>query len=138
MARDHTGNPIPRSCSTSRTPASMTTATTPCAPSDVASSSPSMPSVEGDVVVTTSTSPGRHVSTAAWIIRLSPGWQETVTAEPAATAPSWIGRIRGANAPRRPSASCTVETPSTARPARVLASVRGKSRTTTWVMTAPG
>jgi hypothetical protein len=47
-----------------------------------------MPSVDGEVVVTTRTSPGRHTSTAAWIMRLSPGWQDTVIAEPAITVPA--------------------------------------------------
>ncbi len=39
-------------------------------------------SVDGDVVVTTRTSPGPHCSMLAWIMRLSPGGQSTVTAAP--------------------------------------------------------
>ena len=73
--------------------------------SDVASSSPNMPWDDGAVFVTTSTSPALHTSTAAWIIRLSPGWQRTVTAEPASRVPCWIGRRSGPAKPRRPSAS---------------------------------
>ena len=41
-----------------------TTPRTPWRASEVANSSPNSPSVDGEVVVTTSTSPGRHVSTA--------------------------------------------------------------------------
>ena len=86
MAFDHTGKSIAVSSLTSRTPASMIKPSTPCATSDVASSSPNMPSVESDSVVTTSTSPGWHTSIAAWIIRLSPDWHSTVTAGPATRA----------------------------------------------------
>ena len=75
----------------SRTPASMTRARTPGHQrrrQQVAEH----PVCEGEVVVTTSTSPARHTSTAAWIIRLSPGWHDTVTAEPASRAPAgWAG-----------------------------------------------
>ena len=60
------------------------------------------------MVVTTRTSPGRHCSIAAWIIRLSPGQFSTVTAEPAIRAPSWIGRSAAPTQPSRPIASCTV------------------------------
>ena len=50
----------------------------------------------GDVVVvTTSRSPGWHCSTAAWIIRLSPGQQTAVTAVPPIRAPRWTGRMPG-------------------------------------------
>ena len=64
----------------------MTRPTTPCARADTASSSPNIPSVDSDVVVTTRMSPGSQTSIAAWIIRLSPGAHETVTALPAALA----------------------------------------------------
>ena len=70
-----------------------------------------MPWVDGAVLVTTSTSPSRHTSTAAWIIRLSPGWHDTVTAVPARRTPCWIGRRCGPAKPRRPIASCTVAVP---------------------------
>ena len=43
-----------------------------------------MPSVDSEVVVTTRMSPCRQNSIAAWIMRLSPGWQEIVMAVPAA------------------------------------------------------
>ena len=48
----------------------------------------------GAVFVTTRTSPGWQTSTAAWIMRLSPGWHETVTAEPATT--TWPAPQRSA------------------------------------------
>src|ERR1700682_1222839 len=78
IALDHTGNAIAVRSATSRTPASMIRPTTPCARAETASSYPNIPSVDSDVVVTTSTSPGRHSSIAAWIIRLSPGCDEIV------------------------------------------------------------
>ena len=68
---------------------------TPRAASEVASSSPNAPSQDGDVVVITMRSPGWACSTAAWIIRLSPGQQTTVSATPAIRAPCWFGRIAG-------------------------------------------
>ncbi len=71
----NTGKPIACSSATSRTPPVVTSPRTPRCCSEVASSSPKAPSALGDVVVTTSTSPGWHCSTAAWIIRLSPGQQ---------------------------------------------------------------
>jgi 4-hydroxy-4-methyl-2-oxoglutarate aldolase len=55
--------------------------------SDVASSSPNMPSVLSVVQPTTRTSPFWHCSTATWIIQLSPGCASTVTALPAIAAP---------------------------------------------------
>src|SRR5437867_12279088 len=82
IALAHTGNPIAVMSVTSRTPASITRPATPRARADTASSSPNIPSVDSDVVVTTSTSPVRQTSSAAWIIRLSPGWHETVIAVP--------------------------------------------------------
>src|SRR5512133_3982504 len=60
----------------------MTSPRTPRAASEVASSSPNIPSVHGEVVVTTSRSPPWHCSTAAWIMRLSPGQHSAVTAGP--------------------------------------------------------
>ena len=92
----------------------MTRPRTPRAASEVASSSPNIPSVHGEVVVTTRRSPARHCSTAAWIIRLSPGQHSAVTAVPPVRAPSWIGRRPGPRYPDRPIASCTVATPSSA------------------------
>jgi hypothetical protein len=86
-ARDHTGKSIAVSSATSRMPASMTMPIAPWARSEVASNSPIAPSVDGLVVVTTRTSPGRTCSTAAWTMRLSPGWQSTVTARPAMRRP---------------------------------------------------
>ncbi len=77
-----------RSSNTSRTPASTTTPTHPLAITDVASSSPNIPFVEGAVVAMMRMSPGSMTSTAAWIMMLSPGAQETVTAEPEIRAPS--------------------------------------------------
>ena len=109
------GKPIARSSATSRTPASMTRPRTPRAASEVASSSPNIPSVHGEAVVTTSRSPAWHCSTAAWIMRLSPGQHSAVTAVPPVRVPSWIGRRPGPRYPARPIASCTVATPS--RPA---------------------
>ena len=53
------------------------------------------PPADGDVVVTTRTSPNRHCSTAAWIMRLSPGQQTAVTAVPPIRDPRWTGRIPG-------------------------------------------
>ena len=72
-ARDQTGNRISRRSATSRTPQPSTTPRTPRRWSAVANSSPNSPSVDGEFVATTRTSPGRHCSTATWIIRLSPG-----------------------------------------------------------------
>src|SRR5580658_1710940 len=86
MALDHTGKSMAVSSLTSRTPASMINPRTPCATREVASKSPNMPSVESEPVVTTRTSPGWHTATAAWIMRLSPDWQSTVTAGPATLA----------------------------------------------------
>src|SRR5262245_23384224 len=134
-ARAHTGNPIAVSSAASRTPAAVTRPIAPWARREVARSSPIIPSVEIEVVVTTRMSPGSSNSTAAWTMRLSPGGHETVTAEPAIRAPVWIGRIAVSSAPRRWSASCTVDTPSTARPSITEASVRTMSRTTTWELT---
>ena len=54
-----------------------------------------MPCVDGAVVATTKMSPSWHTSTAAWIMRLSPGCDSTVTAVPATFAPTWIGRRSG-------------------------------------------
>ena len=80
--------------------------------SAVANSSPNIPSVRGEVVVTTRMSPAPHCSTAAWIIRLSPGQHSTVTAVPAIRAPGWIGRgLRAERGRCGPCASCTVATP---------------------------
>jgi hypothetical protein len=92
IAFDHTGKPISRSALASRTPASMTSPLTPRAISDVASRSPNMPSVLSVVQPTTSMSPGWHCSTATWIIQLSPGCANTVTAVPDASAPLHTGR----------------------------------------------
>ena len=89
------GKPMSRSSRVSRSPAPMTSPRTPCAASEVASSSPKAPSLLGETVVTTMMSPGRACSTAAWIIRLSPGQQITVSAVPAMRAPCWLGRIPG-------------------------------------------
>ena len=86
-AAQKTGKPIACSSATSRTPPVVTRPRTPRCCSDVPSSSPNAPSVFGDVVVTTRMSPGRHCSTAAWIIRLSPGQHRTVTAVPPVRAP---------------------------------------------------
>src|SRR5688572_3014889 len=85
-AFDHTGNSIFVKSATSRTPASMIKPTTPWARAETARSSPNIPSVDSDVVDTTRMSPGRQTSIAAWIIRLSPGAHNTVTALPAARA----------------------------------------------------
>ena len=68
---------------------------TPWLTSEVASSSPNAPSPFGDVVVMTMMSPGLACSTAAWIIRLSPGQHSTVSAVPAMRAPCWFGRMSG-------------------------------------------
>ncbi|MNR08703.1 hypothetical protein D3C85_1248710 [compost metagenome] len=64
------------------------------------------------VRATTSTSPGWIISTATWIIQLSPGCISAVTALPAMAAPDWIGRRYGFIRPVRRCASCTVATPS--------------------------
>ena len=58
IAFDHTGKPISRSDLASRTPASMTSALTPRAISEVASRSPNMPSVLSAEQPTTRMSPG--------------------------------------------------------------------------------
>ncbi len=55
-------------------------------------SSPTNPSLDGEVVVTTSRSPGRACSMAACTMRLSPGPHSTVSAVPAARAPGQAGR----------------------------------------------
>ena len=52
-----------------------------------------MPSVLSVVQPTTRMSPGRHCSTATWIIQLSPGCARTVTALPATAAPGPAGRM---------------------------------------------
>jgi hypothetical protein len=65
MAFDQTGKPMAVMSATSRTPASMTSPATPRACADTASSSPNIPSVDSDVVETTSTSPARQSSSAA-------------------------------------------------------------------------
>src|SRR5262245_49591086 len=85
-AFDQTGKSIAVRSATSRTPASITSPTILCARHEVASNSPNIPSVDSEVVATTSASPGRQTSIAAWIIRLSPGGVETVTAEAAIRA----------------------------------------------------
>ena len=94
-ARDQAGKPISRSSATSRTPLPSTTPRTPRCASAVANSSPNSPSVDGELVATTRTSPGRHCSTATWIIRLSPGQHSTVTAVPPIRAPGHAGRNSG-------------------------------------------
>ena len=94
-AAQNTGKFIACSSATSRTPPVVTRPRTPRYRSAVASSSPNAPSVPGEVVVTKRMSPGRHCSTAAWIIRLSPGQQTTVTAVPPTREPRWTGRIPG-------------------------------------------
>src|ERR1700749_4627315 len=98
----HTGNFISVSVATTRTPASMISAITPRALSDVANKSPKYPSLQGELGATTSTSPGLHTSTATWIIQLSPGGTKTVTAGPASDGPGEKGRIYGASNPGRP------------------------------------
>lgn len=110
-ARDQAAKPMSRSSWVSRMPALMTMPRTPRRWSAVANSSPNRPSVHGEVVVTTRTSPSPHCSTAAWIIRLSPGQLSTVTAVPATRTPCWTGRIPGPSSPVRPMASLTVATP---------------------------
>ena len=55
--RDHTGKPISRRSSVSRTPASITRPRTPRAITEVASSSPNIPCVDGAVLATTRMSP---------------------------------------------------------------------------------
>ncbi len=86
-ARLQIGNFISVKGATSRHPASMISPFTPRARSEVASSSPKYPSVQNDVGATTRMLPGVHTSTATWIIRLSPGGSDTVTAGPAMAAP---------------------------------------------------
>ena len=86
IAFAHTGKFIAVMSVTSRTPASMTRPDAPRARDETASSSPNIPSVDSAVVVTTSTSPSRHSSSDAWIIRLSPAWHDTVIALPATLA----------------------------------------------------
>jgi methionine-rich copper-binding protein CopC len=54
--------------------------------------------------------------TYAWIIRLSPGGHETVTAEPAMREPCWIGSMSGWSRRAEP-ASWTVATPAAPSPA---------------------
>ena len=49
--------------------------------------------------MTTSRSPAWHCSTAAWIMRLSPGQHSAVTAVPPVRVPSWIGRRPGPEVP---------------------------------------
>src|SRR5262245_54850291 len=129
--RDHTGKPSWRSSAVSRTPASTTSARTPRAITEVASSSPNMPCEDGAVLVTTRTSPSSHTSTAAWIIRLSPGWLDTVTAVPATRTPCWIGRMSAPTNPRRPIASWTVAVPASPSEATTARSGRETLRTTT-------
>ena len=129
--RDHTGKPSWRSSWVSRTPASITRPRTPRAMSELASNSPNIPCVDGAVFVTTRTSPAEQTSTAAWIIRLSPGWLDTVTAEPASRTPCWIGRMSGPTKPRRPIASWTVDVPAASSSAIASGAARGIRRTTT-------
>src|SRR6185312_9569072 len=136
-ARLHTGKPIARRSATSRTPASMTRPAQPRWASEVAISSPTMPSVDRDVVVTTRTSPGATISTAACTIRLSPGGQDTVTAGPAIRVPSWTGRMPGPSSPVRPAASCTVATPAWRSAAITAGSARSISRTTKCAIRRP-
>lgn len=112
----------------------MTRPRTPRWRSAVAKSSPKRPSRDGEVVVTTRTSPSRHCSTAAWIIRLSPGQHSAVTAVPPIRAPSWIGRRSGPSRPLRPSASWTVATPYSASRVTCPASARGGFVTITGFM----
>ena len=56
-AADHTGKPVAGGSATSQTPASMTRPRTPRAASEVASSSPNIPSVHSEATATTSRSP---------------------------------------------------------------------------------
>ena len=88
IARAQIGNPISLSTATSRQPASRMTPFTPRAFSDVAMRSPIMPSVLSVVQPSTTISPGWHCSIATWIIQLSQGATETVTAEPEMRAPA--------------------------------------------------
>src|SRR6516164_8367781 len=80
--------------------------------------------------------PGRQTSTATWIIRLSPGGTDTVTAGPAMVAPEKIGRIYGASNPQRPWASCTVDTPYFSSAATASAEGCSACRTTTGLFIA--
>src|SRR4030095_275881 len=86
IALAQTGKSIAAMSAESRTPASITSPAIPLARQEVARRSPNIPSVDSDVGATTSTSPVAQTSIAAWIIRLSPGGQETVTADPATFA----------------------------------------------------
>src|SRR5262249_61787544 len=109
---------------------SITRPTTPCARADSASNSPNIPSVDSDVVETTRMSPFWQNSIEAWIIRLSPGWQEIVIAVPAAFAAGYIGRIYGRIRPVRVCASCTVATPRSPNVLTTSDSARTTFRTT--------
>ncbi|AKJ15142.1 hypothetical protein ABB07_35305 [Streptomyces incarnatus] len=115
----------------------MTRPRTPRRFSAVANSSPNIPSVDGEVVVTTRMSPAPHCSTAAWIIRLSPGQDSTVTAVPATRTPCWTGRSRAGRSRVRSMASCTVATPYPARASTSFASALGGPVTITPLMPAP-
>src|SRR5262245_18413055 len=129
-AFDQTGKFISVRSLTSRTPASMTKPTTPCARADSARSSPNIPSVDSEVVDTTRMSPFWQNSIEAWIIRLSPGWQEIVIAVPAAFAAGYIGRIYGLISPVRACAACTVATPRSPNVLTISDSARTNFRTT--------
>ncbi|KUN27995.1 hypothetical protein AQJ11_15475 [Streptomyces corchorusii] len=136
-ARWYAPSPSARSTRSRHTFVSMTSPRTPRRLSAVANSSPNTPSVEGEVVVTTRRSPPRHCSTAAWIMRLSPGQDGTVTAVPATRTPCWTGRRRLGSSPVRPIASCTVATPYPARASTSSAAALGGLVTITPLMPAP-
>ena len=87
---------------------------TPRLTSEVASSSPNAPSLLGDVVVMTMMSPGLACSTAAWIIRLSPGQHSTVSAVPGDARALLVrpdARARGSRCGRSPRARWRRRTP---------------------------
>ena len=83
MAVDQTPKPIARRSRVSRTPASITIARHPRAMADVAKRSPKYPMSQGAVGARTMMSPCCNCSIATWIIQLSPGGADMVTADPA-------------------------------------------------------
>src|SRR5215469_15812863 len=131
IAAENTGKPMACSPATSRTPPVVTRPRTPRWASEVASNSPNAPSVDGDEVVTTRKSPAQHCSTAAWIMRLSPGQHSAVTAVPPTRMPGQAGRMPVPRYPDRPVASCTVATPNSASTSTASRSARGQPVTTT-------
>ena len=127
---EYIGKPIAQIASRSRQAPSITTATTPTAIAWCDMISPISALVRSPLPSITSTSPGRAMASAAWIIRLSPGRTSTVTAVPAKRIDDASGAMRPCSAPRRPATSARMEEANSPAWRTMSAGVRSKSRMT--------